>query len=179
MKKILWLFPILILCICGCSNEESNNIITRNSMKIISENGEYAIALKYELANANAYSMYKNIEYNDYKEIWTFDIHDNNSIENRKITWYDDTVYLLYYGIVSYDVETGKEKYDLKTNMFPREGSDDISSLASTRLFGNDGKYIYYEYSFNDSSNIYYGKVSMDLSNVEVITKDEIPNELL
>ena len=78
-----------------------------------------------------------------------------------------------------YDVETGKEKYDLKTNMFPREGSDDISSLASTRLFGNDGKYIYYEYSFNDSSNIYYGKVSMDLSNVEVITKDEIPNELL
>ena len=25
MKKILWLFPILILCICGCNNEEATN----------------------------------------------------------------------------------------------------------------------------------------------------------
>ena len=62
--------------------------------------------------------------------------------------------------------------------MLPREGSDDISSLASTRLFGNDGRYIYYNYSFNDSSNEYYGKVSMDLSNVEIITKGEIPKDL-
>ena len=58
MKKIFLLIPILVLFVCGCSNEESANIVTRNSMKIMSEHGEYAIALTDELANANVYSMY-------------------------------------------------------------------------------------------------------------------------
>ena len=178
MKKIFLLIPILVLFVCGCSNEESANIVTRNSMKIMSEHGEYAIALTDELANANVYSIYKNIEYNDYQEIWPIDIYYNSGIENRQITWYDDTVYIFANTVVSYDVETGKEKYDLKANLMPNDGSEGTPSLNSPKLLGNDGKYIYYKYSFNDSINEYYGKVSMDLSNAETITKDEVPEDL-
>ncbi len=46
---------------------------------------------------------------------------------------------------------------------------DDNGIGRLDRVLGNDAKYIYYEYSCN--ADDYYGKVSMDLTTVEVIEK--------
>lgn len=178
MKKII-IFIIVIsgtLLITGCNKKgnENGEIYHRNDLKVMSEYNEYIIALSEELSEINIYSMYKNTSYENYKKIWDFK-GDNHDIENHHITWNENNVYLLGWGGHAYDIDTGKEVYSLSINLMPLKDDDDgVGNLD--RLFGNDGKFIYYKYSHN--ANNYYGKVTMDLKSVEVINESDIPTNL-
>lgn len=179
MKKII-IFILAIsgtLLITGCNKKSNENveIYHRNDLKVISEYNEYIIALSKELDETNIYSMYKNTNYEDYEKIWDFEIENNHDIENHHITWNENNVYLLGWDNSAYDIDTGKEVYSLSTNLMVLKNNDEgVGNLD--RLFGNDGKFIYYEYSHNTDN--YYGKVTMDLKSVEVINESDIPTNL-
>lgn len=178
MKKIiisiLMVFSIFI--IAGCNKKDNeNSIYYRNDMNIISEYNDYVIALTEEFSEFNLYSMYKHLDYEKYEKIWDFNSAGFMMIEYRRITWNDNNVYLFGYGNgYAYDIDTGKEVYSIG-NLIPSiDGDEGIGRFD--RLFGNDGKFIYYE--FSHTYGYYYAKVTMDLKSVEVISKDDIPSDL-
>lgn len=177
MKKIILLFIGLMLTVVGCTNNNDNwetESLTRNNLNIVSEYNEYIIALSEEQAETNVYSMYKNTEYENYQKIWSFDVSDNHDIENHHITWNDNIVYLLGYSNSGYNIKDGKQVYSPESNLMILKDNNGTGRLDN--VLGNDGKYIYYEYSCN--ADYYYGKVSMDLTTVEVIEKNDIPSNL-
>lgn len=44
------------------------------------------------------------------------------------------------------------------------------------RIIGADKNYIYYTFSYN--ADVFYGKISFNLSNVTLIQKNDIPKEI-
>lgn len=177
---------VLVLGITGCNlkkkdsfssneNKTEETLYNRESLKKISEYGEYIIALSKEGNEINTYSVYKNVDYYDYKKIWDFPVSDNNGIESHNIIWNEKNVYIFGYGICAYNIDTGKKSYDLTTNLTP---VDNNVAGRLDRILGYDNKYIYYAYSSSASTKQYYGKITMDLSNVEVINKSDVPNDL-
>lgn len=177
---------VVVFGITGCSlkkedsfssnvNKTEEILYNKESLKKISEHGEYIIALSEETTMTDTYSVYKNVDYYDYKKIWDFPVSDNTGIESHNIIWNEKNVYIFGYGICAYDIDNGKESYTLTTNLTPVD--NDVAGRLD-RILGYDNKYIYYTYSSSASTKQYYGRITMDLSNVEVINKSDVPDDL-
>ncbi len=146
---------IIILGITGCNlkkedsfssngNKTEEHLYNRESLRKISEYGEYIIALSEEGTEINTYSVYKNVDYYDYKKIWDFPVSDNNGIESHNIIWNKKNVYIFGYGAYAYNIDTGEESYALTTDLTP---VDNNVAGHLDRILGYDNKYIYYTYS--------------------------------
>ena len=172
MKKIIMLFFLLIL-FTGCSNKAV--LYNGDSLDVISQHDSYVIAVDQKYSEANTYAMYKNVSYNDYEIIWTFDIANNIDIENHNIIWNDNAIYLLGYDCVAYDIDSGKEISVCSDTLMPLS-DDDSGNGKMDSILGISNSYIYYRYSSN--LNNYVARVSLDLKNVEVINDTDIPDEV-
>lgn len=172
MKKFVILLFLLIL-FTGCSSKEV--LYNGDSLDIISQHDGYVIAVDQKYSEANTYAMYKNVSYNDYEIVWTFDIANNVDIENHNIIWNDNAIYLLGYDCVAYDIDSGKEISVCSDTLMPLS-DDDSGNGKMDSILGISNSYIYYRYSSN--LNHYVARVSLDLKNVEVINDTDIPGDI-
>lgn len=179
MKKrniIICIITILIIIfiyfIFSIESEKSKNNETyhRSELEIISEYNEYILAVDKSYSEMNTYAIFINKDYENYEKL--FAIEDEGfTLEKRFIVWNSQNIYILGYNPKAYNLNNGSVQYET-----------DLLSLCNgkhcnfTKVIGIDDKYIYYSASYN--SEMYYGKTSLDLSEITIITSDDIPSNL-
>ena len=149
--------------------KENDDIKNIKDLNVISQHNEYILVRDDKYSELETYSIYKNIKYNNYQKQFSFP--DGEIIEGRFICWTDDKIYILWYNPKSYSLSNGSvvNTGDLNKILNNTTGRVD-------RVIGIYDDFIYYTYSYN--ANNFYAKISLDLNNVTIIAKEDIPEEL-
>lgn len=166
---------IILLVIVILSNLFSNaknnnkNIDERkyNELNIISEYKEYIVAIDKNYSELDTFAVFKNTEYDMYKKV--FSLSEEFNLEGRFICWNDDKLYIIKDGATVYDLSNGKIIHTGDLNKLLNNNTGRID-----RVLGIKENYIYYQFSYNGDL---YGKVDLDLQNVQIIQKQDIPKE--
>ena len=154
---ILVLAGIIVLIVsCTKTMVDYSQMVSRKSLKIISEHNAYALVVENEDLELPTYAVYKNVNYNNYQKV--FDLRVTN-----------DRLFIFGFTIASYDLTNGQ---------IIDEGDFRISNATTGmigRVLGIYDNYIYYEYANREDS---YGKTSLDFKEVIPITKKDLPKKL-
>lgn len=147
-------------------NDDTKNI---QDFNVISQHNEYILVLDGKYSELETYSVYKKIKNNNYQKQFSFP--DGENIESRFICWTDDEIYILGYNPTSYRLSNGSVVNTGDLNKILNNTTGRID-----RVMGIYDDFIYYTYSYN--ANHFYAKISLDLNNVTIIPKENIPEEL-
>lgn len=180
MKKIISLIMIVILTIfmVGCSNKKQT--FYKNQLNIVSDSkGEYVIVLSDDTKEIDTYSMYKLISYQEYEKLYDFPVSNNQAIIFHRILWNDDKFYLFEDGVKLYDAETGNEISKSSINTTPADDEKCYNRINKGTFYGMDNKYVYYGYFCDQNQKDYEAKITLDLKNVTLIEKKDIPSNLI
>ena len=180
MKKIISLIMIVILTIfmVGCSNKKQT--FYKNQINIVSDSkGEYVIVLSDDTKEIDTYSMYKLISYQEYEKLYDFPVSSNQAIIFHRILWNDDKFYLFEDGVKLYDAETGNEISKSSINTTPADDEKCYNRINKGTFYGMDNKYVYYGYFCDQNQKDYEAKITLDLKNVTLIEKKDIPSNLI
>lgn len=181
MKKICVISLIIIIVIMGILfgknifHKKNDNLEVKNNYKniqelnVISQYNDYLLVSSDSFSELQTYSIYKNVYGDNFKEL--FSLPDGESIESRFVYWLNDKLYVLGNNPASYSLSDGKmaNTGDLNKILGGTTGRID-------KIMGTDKNYIYYTFSYN--ADVFYGKISFDLSNVTLIQKNDIPKEI-
>lgn len=154
------------------SNDSTEISKSIQSLNIISQHNEYALVIDDKQSELlDTYSVYKNIETNMYQK--QFSLPEGQNIEGRFVCWTDDKIYILGFDPASYSLSNGKvvDRGNLNKIFNNKTGRMD-------RVIGIHEGFIYYEYSNYDTGGSFYGKMSLNLKDVTIIQKEDIPKEL-
>lgn len=178
MKKFLIIILILLCFVTtGCSNKKQTYY--KNQLNIISDSkGEYVIVLSDDTKEIDTYSMYKHIAYEEYEKLYDFPVSSNQSIAFHRILWNNDKFYLFEDGVKLYDAETGNEISKSSINTTPTDDEICYNRINQGTFYGMDNKYVYYGYYCNQNQKDYEAKITLDLKNVTIIEKKDIPKNL-
>lgn len=178
-KYIICLVLIIVFITVGSiyvfkninSNDSTEVSKSIQSLNIISQHNEYALVIDDTESELETYSVYKNIETNMYQK--QFSLPEGQNIEGRFVCWTDDKIYVLGDSARSYSLSNGSviDKGNLKKMFNNKTGRMD-------RVIGIHEGFIYYNYSNYDSGGSFYGKMSLNLKDVTIIQKEDIPKEL-
>ena len=178
MKKFLIIILILLCFVTtDCSNKKQTYY--KNQLNIISDSkGEYVIVLSDDTKEIDTYSMYKHIAYEEYEKLYDFPVSSNQSIAFHRILWNNDKFYLFEDGVKLYDAETGNEISKSSINTTPTDDEICYNRINQGTFYGMDNKYVYYGYYCNQNQKDYEAKITLDLKNVTLIEKKDIPKNL-
>ena len=153
------------------SNDSTEVSKSIQSLNIISQHNEYALVIDDTESELETYSVYKNIETNMYQK--HFSVPSGQGIEGRFVCWTDDKIYILGFEPASYNLSNGKvvDRGNLNKIFNNKTGRMD-------RVIGIHEGFIYYNYSNYDSGDSFYGKMSLNLKDVTIIQKEDIPKDL-
>ena len=179
MKKFLIIILILLCFVTpGCSNKKQTYY--KNQLNIISDSkGEYVIVLSDDTKEIDTYSMYKHIAYQEYEKLYDFPVSSNQSIAFHRILWNNDKFYLFEDGVKLYDAETGNEISKSSINTTPADDEKCYNRINKGTFYGMDNKYVYYGYFCDQNQKDYEAKITLDLKNVTLIEKKDIPSNLI
>lgn len=177
-KKYIITFGIIITILFGIiiftnlfSNPKKNNKNTDekkySELNIISEYKEYVVTMNASNSELDTFDVFKNTEYDIYIKV--FSLSEEFNLEGRFICWNDDKLYIIKDGATAYDLSNGKIIYTGNLNKLLNNTTGRID-----RVLGIKENYIYYQFSYNGD---FYGKVDLDLKNVQIIQKQDIPKE--
>lgn len=179
MKKKNIIIGIIVILIIAfiyfifklvADNSSNNETYHRSELEIISEYNEYILAIDKSYSEMNTYAIFINREYENYEKLFVIEDEGFN-LEKRFIIWNSKNIYILGYNPKAYNLKNGSIQYET-----------DLLSLCNgkncnfTKVIGIDDKYIYYSVAYN--SEMYYGKTSLDLSEITIITSGDIPSNL-
>ncbi len=165
---ILVLAGIIVLIVsCTKTMVDYSQMVSRKSLKIISEHNAYALVVENEDYELPTYAVYKNVNYNNYQKV--FDLRVTNDIWSGLVCWTDDRLFIFGFTIASYDLTNGQiiDEGDFRLS------NADTGMIG--RVLGIYDNYIYYEYANREDS---YGKTSLDFKEVIPITKKDLPKKL-
>ena len=169
--KVLFILVLIgiIVLIASCTKTmiDYSQMVSRKSLKIISEHNAYALVVENEDSELPTYAVYKNVNYNNYQKV--FDLRVTNDIWSGLVCWTDDRLFIFGFTIASYDLTNGQ---------IIDEGDFRLSNADTgmiDRVLGIYDNYIYYEYANKENR---YGKTSLDFKEVIPITKKDLPKKL-
>lgn len=150
-------------------DQNSPQYVNLYDLHILTRHNEYVLVSEDNGGELTEYSIYKNIEANDYQKMFTFP--GSWAIEPRLVCWGDGKIYAFVYDAVSYDLSNGNvvDRGDIGKIVKNTRGNVD-------RVLGIYDNYIYYEASYHPDT--FYGKISLDLKEVTIIEKKDIPQQL-